>query len=151
MAKVDWVLLCERAIIEARSNTISLVALMENLNIPAPPPEISKPGRLVGVPFRFYVVQQWLRSRATISERVPARLALKGPDNKQISITEFNVDLTAAPKARVITQASGFTLAGEGIYRFLVQARQGSSWRTLREAELNVVFLPGSRKPITRH
>lgn len=151
MAKVDWVILCERAIIEAQANTISLVALVENLNMPAPPPEMSQPGKSVVVPFRFYIVQQWLRARPNIAERVPARLALKGPDNKQMPIMEFSVDLTAAPRARVITQAPGLTLAGEGIYKFLVQAKQGSSWRTLREAELNVVFLPDGRKTVTRH
>lgn len=154
MAKVDWVVLCERAIIEAQAGTISLVALLENVSMPAPPSEITQPGQLIGVPFRFYVVQQWMRAKAKISERVPARLVLKGPNSKQFGITEFSVDLMAAPRARVITQLGGFPLAGAGTYKCLVQAKQGKGWRTLREAEFNVVFLPtilDSQKAPTRH
>ena len=143
MAKVDWVILCERAVIEAPpGGTISLAAILESVTMPAPPPEITeKKGQLFGVPFRFYVVQQWLRAQPKISERVPARLMLKAPNGKEFGIAEFSVDLTAAPKARVISQVGGFPLAGEGTYRCLVQAKRGKGWRTLRETEFNVVFL----------
>lgn len=154
MAKIDWIILCERAIVELQANTISLVALLENVTMPAPTPEMSRDGKQIGVPFRFYVVQQWIRTKAKIGERIPARLILKGPNKKQLITAEFNVDLTSAPKARVITQSLGFPLAGAGPYKCVVEAKQGSSWRTLREAEFNVVFLPSigsTPKAPTRH
>src|ERR1700723_95675 len=142
MARLDWVILCERAVIEAcPGSTISLVGLLESVAMPAPPPEIAQQGQLVGVPFRFYVVQQWVRAQAKISERVPARVVLKGPNKKQFGIAEFSVDLTAGPKARVVSQLGGFPLAGAGIYKCLVQAKRGKDWRTLGETEFTVVFL----------
>lgn len=154
MAKVDWIILCERTIVEAApGNTISLVALLENVTTLAPPPEITQDGKF-GVPFRFYVVQQWVRAKPKISERVPARLMLKAPNNKQFPVAEFSVDLTTAPKARVISVLAGFPLAGAGIYKCLVQAKRGQSWRTLRETEFNVVYVAGpieGRKMPTRH
>jgi hypothetical protein len=130
------------------------VGLLENVTIPAPPPEITQRGQLIGIPFRFYVVQQWVRAQPKISERVPARLMLKGPNGKGFGLAEFSVDLTAAPKARVISLVGGFPLAGVGIYKCLVQAKRGKGWRTLRETEFNLVFLVGpakDRKIPTRH
>jgi hypothetical protein len=155
VAKVDWVILCERAVIEAPpGGTISLAAILESVTMPAPPPEITQKGQLIGIPFRFYVVQQWVRAQPKISERAPARLLLKLPNGKEFGLAEFTVDLTAAPKARVISQVSGFPLAGEGTYRCLVQVKRGKGWRTLRETEFNVVFLAvptkGQKAP-TRH
>ena len=155
MAKVDWVILCERAVIEAPpGSTISLVGLLETVTIPAPPAEIAQKGQLLGVPFRFYVVQQWVRAQPKISERVPARILLKGPNKKQFPIAEFSVDLTAAPKARVISLLGGFPFAGAGTYKCLVQAKRGKGWHTLGETEFNVAFLAdptwGQKIP-TRH
>jgi hypothetical protein len=149
MARVDWVILCERAVIESPpGNTVSLVGLLETVSMPAPPAEITEKGQLVGVPFRFYVVQQWVRAQPKISERVPARVVLKGPNKKQFGIAEFSVDLTAVPKARVVSQLGGFPLAGAGIYKCLVQAKRGKDWRTLGETEFTVAFLTDTA---TRH
>src|SRR5882724_7424759 len=114
MASVDWVILCERAIAEAQANTLSLVCILENITLAgAPPADLQN----VGVPFRFYVVQQWLRAKPQISEMVGARIALKSPGGKQIGHIDFAVDLRRTPAARVISQIPAFAYAGIGVYK----------------------------------
>lgn len=148
MAKVDWVILCERALIEERAGTMSMVALVENVTVPAPPLEIAK--QLFGVPYRFYVVTQWVRAKPKIGERVPARTILKAPHGKKFGLAEYTVDLTVNSKVRLITQSGGFPLAGPGVYSCLVQAKRGASWHTVGQTEFNVIYAPSVIKA-TRH
>jgi hypothetical protein len=140
MAKVDWAILCERAIAEAQANTVSLVCILENITLAGVPPADLKN---VGVPFRFYVVQQWVRTKSQISEMVEGRVVLKSPDGKQLGHMDYQVDLRKTPAARVISQIPAFPYAGVGVYKVQVQIKQGSTWRTLRETQFNLIAGPG--------
>jgi hypothetical protein len=149
MAAVEWMILCERAIIEAQAGTVSMMALVENVTLQAPPKELTSDGQTLLVPFRFYAVQQWLRSRPKKAEKPLARMLLVGPNNKELGHSDFTVDLSSTPKARVIIQSGGFPLMGEGPYKCVVQAKIGKTWRTLASTEFSVVFLQGA--PIVKH
>jgi len=140
MAKVDWVILCERAVAEAQTNTVSLVCILESITLAGAPPADVKG---VGVPFRFFVVQQWLRTKVQISEMVEARLALKSPDGKMLGHIDYIVDLRKTPAARVISQIPAFSFAGAGVYKVHIQAKYGSTWRALRETQFTLVVGPG--------
>jgi hypothetical protein len=155
VAKLDWVILCERAVVEAAPvNTVSLVALIENISILTPPKEITKTGQIIGVPFRFYAVQQWSRGKAKKGERTSGRLVFKGPNGKEFGNTLFNVDLMAVPRTRLVTQAMGFPLVGAGAYKCIVEVKRGKGWRALQETEFNVILLPRGSEQLgtsTRH
>jgi hypothetical protein len=154
MAKLDWVILCERAIIEAQSNTVSIISTVESVGLPSPPPELTQSGQQIGVPFRFYAVQQWARSKLSVAEETPGRIVLKGPDGKQYGQMDFIVDLTKTPKARVISLALGFPLVGAGAYKCIVQVKSGKGWRALGETEFAVVFTPSppdAGQAVTKH
>jgi hypothetical protein len=142
MAKLDWVILCERAIIEAQSNSVSIVSIVENVGLVSPPPGMTQPGQQIGVPFRFYAVQQWSRSKLSAAEETPGRIVLKGPDGKQYGQMDFIVDLTKTPKARVISLAMGFPFLGAGAYKSIVQMKRGKGWRTMGESEFIVAVTP---------
>lgn len=48
MAKCEWVIICERAIIEETAKTVSLMSIIENLALSAPPPGFLKQGQQPG-------------------------------------------------------------------------------------------------------
>jgi hypothetical protein len=141
MAECEWVILCERVVIEDQAKTVSLISIVENLNVPPPPRQLLKggPGAAL-LPFRFYVVQQWARSNPKIGERVATRLLLIGPDGKQFALQEAVLDLTGAVRGRVISQVLGIPVSREGTYKCIVEAKVRTKWRKARLYEFALVF-----------
>jgi hypothetical protein len=149
MAVFQWVILCERAVIEDGTKTISLVSILENIQLPTPPQELTKPGQAVPlVPLRFFVVQQWSRSKPRVGERVPGRVRLIGP-KKEFSAQEFVVDLTGSERARVISQTIGFPLQGPGLYKCVIEAKLKMKWKAVGGTEFSVVYVNAG--PARRH
>jgi hypothetical protein len=147
MARLHWVIVCERAILEEQARTVSLMSVVENIQIPRPPKSAGPDGSPIFIPFRFYVVNQWGRANPKIGERLSSRIRLLAPSGKQYGSSEFLVDLVAAPKARVICQAIGFPLEGAGTYRCVVEAKVRTKWRKAGDTEFSVTFLDGAKAP----
>jgi len=152
MAVLQWAIVCERTIIEQQTGVISLIAILETVMLPQPPPDfVEDPTQRPVVPQRFYVVQQWARSNPKIGERAPGRVRLLAPNGEQYGTSEFVVDLTAAPRARIVGQTIGFPLFGEGMYKCLIEAKVKTKWRKVGETEFGVAFAePGARQPFAR-
>lgn len=140
MARLQWVILTERTIIEAQSNTVSLLSIVETVNLPPPPAIELQPGQTFLVPFRFYVNQQWARSDVNRGERVSGRVLLTGPNKKPYARTDFEVNLDVALRGRVIGQVMGFPYLGEGEYPIVVQVRHGTRWRTVGGTQFDVTL-----------
>lgn len=155
MAVLQWVIICERAIVEEQARTVSLMSIVETITLPPPPPEMLTQEARPLVPFRFYVVHQWSRSNPKIGERAAGRVLLVGPNGEEFGTSEFVVDLTASERARVIGQTIGFPLFGAGVYKCLVQSKVRTRWRKLGQTEFGVTFVDGSanpqRQPTRRH
>jgi hypothetical protein len=141
MAVFQWVILCERAIIEEGAKAVSLISILESIQLPAPPAHLPKAGRGGPiVPLRFFVVQQWSRSKPRMGERVGGRIRLIGPKN-EFGAQEFVVDLTGSQRARVITQAIGFPLQGPGLYRCIVEAKLKTKWTKVGGTEFSLAYM----------
>jgi hypothetical protein len=139
MAILQWVILCERAIIEETTRAVSMMSLVEDVTFP-PPPDFAKQEKPLFIPYRFYVVQQWTRSKPKIGERVSGQVTMYGPKAQKFGESKFLVDLTGTPRARIILQTFGFPLHGDGVYTCVVQALVRTKWRKVGQAEFRVVF-----------
>jgi hypothetical protein len=141
MAVLQWVIVCERVIIEEQVKAISIISILENIQLPAPPPMLASESL---VPLRFYVVQQWRRSKPKIGERTPGRLRLTGPKG-QYGEQEFVVDLTGTQQARVIGQAIGFPLQGPGVYQCVVETKARTKWTKVGGTHFTVTYMQQGR------
>jgi hypothetical protein len=149
VAKFDWAILCERAIVENQANIVSLVCIVENVALTEPPKELTADGKQLGVPFRMYLVQQWSRSKAGTAEAVPGRILCKDAKGNQFALVDFSADLSNTPRVRIMSQLGGFPYAGPGTYRFTIQAKRGKGWRVVGETEFNVLLIDSKITPIT--
>ena len=147
MASFQWVILCERAVVEEGAKTVSLISILENIQLPVPPHTVQKASPPVLVPLRFFVVHQWSRSNLKSGERQAGRLRFLGPRG-EFATQSFVVDLTDSQRTRLIGQTIGFPLQGPGLYQCVVEAKGKSRWRKVGSTEFNVVYLPESK---TRH
>ena len=126
--------------IEEQSKTLSMISMLENLQLPGPPPGLAKRAQPLLIPQRFYVVQQWVRSKPKLGERAPGRVRMIGP-RAEFGTQEFVVDLTGTQRARIIGQAIGFPLQGPGVYRCVVETKHRTKWKRVGATEFTVTYL----------
>jgi hypothetical protein len=142
MAKLKWLLVCERAVVEEGSGTISLIGVLEQINVSPSPPAAEKGQPLPVVPQRFAVVQMWTRTDASKPETFVTRVRLFAANGKQFGVSETVVDLSANRNGRVIASAPGLPWAGPGELRIDLQVKKGRSWRTVARERVELMAGP---------
>ena len=136
--KVIWALLCENVITNQQTNNVSLIEVVDQLTVPAPPPgNVAKQDEKFDTFLNMRLVVLWARSDRDVPERGQARVRIIAPDGKEAQSTEHQVDLSEVPRSRAIGRIVGFPfpLTDEGEHLFRVEKRTSdSSWR--KEFEL---------------
>lgn len=142
--KVIWAILCQNSVIDGDTNNVSLFNVVEELTLPAPPPEAPRGRQLtVGLTLAplFQLVVLWTRSNQEVPEQARGRVRLLLPNDQEAVNQEFEVDLTQYLRLRNRINIAAFPVGPEGIYRFVVEGMTGTSeWAQMFELPLRVVF-----------
>ena len=130
--KVLWAILCENVIINQQTNNVSLIEVVDQITVPAPPPgNVVKPDEKIGTFLNMRLVVLWARSDRDVPESGQARIRIIAPDGKEAQTTEHHVDLSEVPRSSAIGSIVGFPfpLTDEGEHLFRVEKRTpDSSW-----------------------
>lgn len=141
MAKLSWLVICEKAIIDRQNGSLSMIGVIEHIRVPARLSASQSGAETVLIPFRMSIVQLWSRSKAEIPETVHVRLQLKTPKGSTYGETAMALDLSQHRNARMVTETVGFPWAGEGTYVALVQASSdGRKWRAAGRQSFEVLL-----------
>lgn len=136
MAKLAWAILCQRALIDT-SNSLSLIEVLEEVTLFKPLPEVP-PDKTPLIPLQFSLVCMWHRSEGGKGETIASRIRLIAPNGKKHELTQHTVDLVRHPRVRAMSKSEGLPFWGSGVYRFVVQYKAGSTWRTAGEVRLDL-------------
>jgi len=148
VAKLDWAVLCEKAIIEAETRNLSLVSLLETVKGSRPADSRSELAKARLVPHRFSLVQQWSQSKGGKPEVQTVRSKFVAPNGKLLHVFETKVDLRNHAHARTISGFPGFPFEGEGDYTFTIQARSGKAWRSVGKVSFSFQFSAAPKSTI---
>ena len=140
IVKAHWALLCENVITNERTNNASLIEVVEQLNVPAPPPgSVDRPDGQSSSLLDMWAVVLWARTDYDAPEKSKARLKMVTPDGEESLSQEYEVDLTHAPRVRAAMRIVGFPVSvvreGEHLLKVEVQT-SASDWN--EEFELPV-------------
>ncbi len=139
MARLIWSLLCDRPIIDAYRNSISVIDVVEVLTIQGPP--LPKDGVPVVVPIEITLVSLWMRSELEKPERIAARPVIVTPDGDERFGKPIDGDLESAPRTRLIQRFTSFPLAGSGEYTIRIESRsEGEEWQRVADFPIEVRF-----------
>ena len=122
--------------------------MIEEVEVAAPSPEVA-PGDAfpeILTPQVFDLVILFARSDHDVPERSRGRVRAVRPDGVEAVPQEFDIDLTQFARSRMIVKIPGIPVAGEGIYRFLVDcANDNSEWTIPFEVPMRIMLqIPGS-------
>lgn len=126
--KVIWAVLCQRSLLDRDTNNISLIDVVEEIQVTAMPPQV-EPGdpayQLLATNVVEFVVL-FGRSNFDTPETSRGRVSLKTPSGTSTNAHEFEVDLSHNLKHRFRLKIPGIPIDGEGIYNFLVDCKTGT-------------------------
>lgn len=146
MAKVTWSILCEKAVVDSFSKTLSLHSIIEKIDVsPETDKNLEKDKDAPVIPIRFCLVTLFLRSIKDKPEKPHVRLTVKLPNGKKKINPEEIVDLESSGQSRLIMNFLGITYSGEGEYLFYIEQKQIDKsnkirWKKLSETSLVIAL-----------
>jgi len=143
--RVIWAVLCQQSLLDRDTNNISLINMIEEIQITAMPPQVeadaSGSALLAGNVVELVVL--FGRSDFNTPEKGRGRVRLQTPNGTSSNAHEFEVDLTHNLKHRFRLKIPGIPIDGEGIYYFLVDCKtDANNWEEKFVLPLEVNILP---------
>jgi len=124
-----WSVLCRQGIIDQRTNSVSLVEVIEGISIAADSNDL--PTDRVGfLPFEMDLVSLWTRSTPSEGESGLVRATISGPHGLKIQHAPMELDLTESISRRHLIHFSAIPSRGVGRYTIGVQVERSSAERT---------------------
>lgn len=140
MIKHIWTVLCSRSINDKESNNVSLVEVLESVQLQVEEKTKGEPAFVV--PFPFDVVTLWGRAEAKKPSRGRAKDIVLSPSAKIIAEHEYEVDLSVYERFRFTTKFQRFPVQESGRYQFRTQIRDEKRdiWKDVSDVPLEVTI-----------
>ncbi len=137
MIKHTWSVLCLRAIIDQTTNNISLIDVLEQINLEGGPPPAGEVGT---IPIQFEVISSWYRVPKDQPTKGRARFVFLSPDGNTLASREIDVDLSehARLRTRLASAALQFRLAGDHIFRIQLRDEGHQEWMDVADLPLQI-------------
>ena len=134
-----WTILCERIIVDETSQLLSLIDVIEDINIPALPCDDKN---ITVVPIRWVLVNFWARTDETIPEYAEIKIRLVSPIETVVAERELKIDLTEKVNLRHFFRSGELPVQGEGTYRFIIEINNDGVWEIVSETPYRVNVMP---------
>ena len=140
--KVTWAILSENAIVDRRTNNVSLIEIIDELTVPVtPPPQAEGSGAEPGTRPTLRLTVLYARSDYGSAEKSLTRIRMVDPGNREFQIMEQEIDLTEYPRVRSSGRLglSPLPLNVEGLYSFKIEVSTPTSdWAEAFELPLMI-------------
>jgi len=142
VAKLELLVLCERAIVDAASNNLSIVNMLEEVHMQKPrlPPEAVTAKKVPLAAMALTLISVWHRNTPKIREQTRARIQIRSPKGKKVLEAFLQIDLSKFEKLRAFAPLPGLPLDGAGRYRFCVDVESARRWKRVGAVNLQVFY-----------
>ena len=146
MIRHVWSVLCSKFILDKESNNLSLINVLEQINIKK---GVELP---VVIPIEFHLVTLWMRESMNDPAKGQARILLKTPSDETLEALKYEIDLETSERRRINLTMHGLPVSEVGYYYFQVKYRLPSStrWKTVAQIPLKITYLDDSKSRTLR-
>jgi len=131
-----WTVFCSRAVIDKRTNNVSIQNIIEQITIKGEPKSDA------AIPIVCEVVTLWARADFDVPAQGRLRLAYLSPSGKVLNSMEREIDLSKSRRYRIQTIFQGLPVEEPGRYTFRVELENEDEWHQVATIPLEVVFEP---------
>ncbi len=137
-----WSILCQQAIVNQETQTVSLIEIVERIQfgrLPAVEIELSS---IDALPVAVTLVTLWQRSDPEQTETGRGRVQIKSPSGKIIGNPqplEYDINLADAARFRAIARFMNLPFAGSGTYQIATQLMENDDWHDIASVSVEIV------------
>ena len=138
MARLVWMVLCSKTTIDQRSNNISLLEVIEQLNVEKGPPDQD-----ITVPVSWELAILSTRTDPRSPEQQVGRVTIQMPSGRSVEVAQIEIKMTGDHRRiRNTIQSNALPLHGPGIYEFVLEYKEptGPEWREVGRFPLEITF-----------
>jgi len=137
MINHQFSLICNRAVVDENSKSISIFDIIEQITV------FAEPDQTIHLPLHFEIFSLWMRSEMDTPAKEISRVSLKDPNGISKKHIEVDVDLTKSVFFRSIIRISGIELRCPGIYNFIIELKQkDEKWKEVSSIPFIVIYKP---------
>ena len=144
MIKHIWSVLCSQSLIDASSNNISLIGILEEIHLTRKPSSPKRQKETTKGKPAFPIVMEWVtlweRTPGESANLVPVRDIVSAPSGEILVQEEYNVDFGKHSRMRWRRKLSGLPERGPGRYQFCTQIKdeKTNTWESVSSLPLAV-------------
>lgn len=137
MAKHIWTILCTKALVEEKTNNVSLIEIIEQLEVLGVPNET----RAI-LPIQLVLVTLWSRSDLDRAEFATGKFEFLAPSGEVLGGGEYDINLRDYRRSRNLANMNSLPLQGPGIYKFVIRIREdeNNTWTEVASLPLEVLY-----------
>jgi hypothetical protein len=131
-----WTIICQQAIINNETKTISLMDVLEEITFK---PAVGSDKAKMIFPFKFEIVNYWLRESEK-ERSVEFLLETIDPSGEKIVDKQYKMDFPSDGKERMrsLIKSDAFIFTVEGQYLFRVKLKEERDYRSVAEIPVEV-------------
>ena len=134
-----WTILCSRAVVDQRSNNVSLQNILEQITIRG---ELPTDAAIPAIPMMCELVTLWARQPADTPTQGRARITYLAPSGEELHAAEVPIDLSETQRYRTQLTMQGLRIAGPGVHTFRVELQDNGNWREVSAVPLEIIVEP---------
>ena len=143
MINCNWAILCQKSILNAETNNLSLIEILNNYDIPRPPESQEMPF----YPFDYEVVVEWQRDSLEKEQDIVFSLEISSPSGRTLLNGQRSV-FFGDGVLKIITRLKlqGLPVPEIGFYKFKIQLpkeleeEEKANWETVKEVSLEINY-----------
>jgi hypothetical protein len=144
MIKHIWSVLCKESKIDADSNLLTIVDVLEKLDIRANPPQgvLELPPNGINFPLRYEVTSMLFRDNNKSEESISLEIKILDPKGKETHKYNSPILFSAGIyRMRVRTQIEGLSIKDSGMHWFIVSLKDSTDnkYREVARLPLEIV------------
>ncbi len=152
MIKHIWSVLCIRSVIDSDNNNISLMNILEQIEVHIK--DKKKIKNKIKIPINYELVNFWAKTKADEKVAMTTTVEIIDPNNKKLKTMKKDLVIpTNKLRMRERIKIQGFVFVDPGTYHFRVKYMTAKDKRSKQVAEIPFVVKlienSGKRRPIT--
>lgn len=136
-----WSVACQKTLVDANTNILSLLEVLEKIDINIKNASKIKDKNSLTVPIHFEVTSFWRKIETNKAVQGEAKIVIYSPQNAEIANASVKFTISAKAKSsRTIVKINGMRLTGPGEYKIEVQEKVGQEHIVVAEIPFDVTI-----------
>lgn len=135
-----WSVICQKALIDTQTNTLSIQDVAEQLDISVNKEELEKSDKPLKISAEFDIIQMWKDDEKEKDREFEGRIELHDPSGKVLGTNDMPLRFKKGTnRLRNRIHVQGMVVTQEGEYQYVSKIKEGGKFKKVGSVPLDIV------------